>query len=77
MGITSMGVALLKGKGSMTTMRKEIYLRCLKKTKKKLMAWHIDAVMNLWYVKPCSTCWFDDFPFDIYTSLRDGMMWLE
>lgn len=30
------------------------------------MDWHTDVVMNLWYVKPCSTCWFDDIPFDVH-----------
>ena len=32
-----------------------------------LLAWHIGALDARWYVKPCSTCWFDEYLFNIYT----------
>ena len=32
-----------------------------------LVAWHIGVQDNRWYVKPMSTCWFDEYLFKIYT----------
>ena len=32
-----------------------------------LLAWHIGALDARWYVKPRSTCWFEEYLFNIYT----------
>ena len=32
-----------------------------------LVAWHIQGMDAKWYVKPRSTCWFDEYLFNIYT----------
>ena len=32
-----------------------------------LIAWHIGAMDAKWYVKPRSTCWFEEYLFNIYT----------
>ena len=32
-----------------------------------LLAWHIAGMDAKWYVKPRSTCWFDEYLFNIYT----------
>lgn len=32
-----------------------------------LVAWHIDILDAKWYVKPRSTCWFEEYLFNIYT----------
>ena len=32
-----------------------------------LLAWHVGAMSGRWYVKPRSTCWFDEYLFNIYT----------
>ena len=32
-----------------------------------LIAWHIGVLDAKWYVKPRSTCWFDEYLFNIYT----------
>ena len=32
-----------------------------------LLAWHVHVVDAKWYVKPRSTCWFDEYLFNIYT----------
>ena len=32
-----------------------------------LLAWHIGVLDARWYVKPRSTCWFEEYLFDIYT----------
>jgi hypothetical protein len=32
-----------------------------------LLAWHIQVLDAKWYVKPRSTCWFDEYLFNIYT----------
>ena len=32
-----------------------------------LIAWHIGVLNAKWYVKPRSTCWFDEYLFNIYT----------
>lgn len=32
-----------------------------------LLAWHIEVDNARWYVKPRSTCWFDEYLFKIYT----------
>jgi hypothetical protein len=32
-----------------------------------LLAWHIHGLGTKWYVKPRSTCWFDEYLFNIYT----------
>ena len=32
-----------------------------------LIAWHIHVLNSKWYVKPRSTCWFDEYLFNIYT----------
>ena len=32
-----------------------------------IVAWHIQALDAKWYVKPRSTCWFDEYLFNIYT----------
>ena len=32
-----------------------------------LIAWHIGGLDAKWYVKPRSTCWFDEYLFNIYT----------
>ena len=32
-----------------------------------LLAWHIDLQNARWYVKPRSTCWFEEYLFNIYT----------
>jgi hypothetical protein len=32
-----------------------------------LLAWHIGILNSKWYVKPRSTCWFDEYLFNIYT----------
>jgi len=32
-----------------------------------LVAWHIDVLDAKWYVKPRSTCWFEEYLFNIYT----------
>ena len=32
-----------------------------------LLAWHIGAENARWYVKPRSTCWFEEYLFNIYT----------
>lgn len=32
-----------------------------------LVAWHIDMENARWYVKPRSTCWFEEYLFNIYT----------
>ena len=33
-----------------------------------LLAWHIQVLNAKWYVKPRSTCWFEEYLFNIYTS---------
>ena len=33
-----------------------------------LLAWHIGVVDAKWYVQPRSTCWFEEYFFNIYTS---------
>ena len=32
-----------------------------------LVAWHIGGMDAKWYVKPRSTCWFEEYLFNIYT----------
>ena len=32
-----------------------------------LLTWHIGVLDAKWYVKPISTCWFDEYLFNIYT----------
>jgi hypothetical protein len=32
-----------------------------------LLAWHVGAMDARWYVKPRSTCWFEEYLFNIYT----------
>lgn len=32
-----------------------------------LLAWHIGVAGAEWYVKPRSTCWFEEYLFNIYT----------
>ena len=32
-----------------------------------LVVWHIDVLDAKWYVKPRSTCWFEEYLFNIYT----------
>ena len=32
-----------------------------------LLAWHVSALDSRWYVKPRSTCWFEEYLFNIYT----------
>ena len=32
-----------------------------------LLAWHVGVLNARWYVKPRSTCWFQEYLFDIYT----------
>ena len=32
-----------------------------------LLAWHVGVMGARWYVKPRSTCWFQEYLFDIYT----------
>ena len=32
-----------------------------------LLAWHADVLNGAWYVKPRSTCWFEEYLFKIYT----------
>ena len=32
-----------------------------------LVAWHIRTLETKWYVKPRSTCWFEEYLFNIYT----------
>ena len=32
-----------------------------------LLAWHVHLVDAKWYVKPRSTCWFEEYLFNIYT----------
>ena len=32
-----------------------------------LLAWHIQGMDAKWYVKPRSTCWFEEYLFNIYT----------
>ena len=32
-----------------------------------LLAWHIGVEDARWYVKPISTCWFEEYLFNIYT----------
>jgi hypothetical protein len=32
-----------------------------------LLACHVHAMHGRWYVKPRSTCWFDEYLFNIYT----------
>ena len=32
-----------------------------------LLAWHASVLHSRWYVKPRSTCWFDEYLFHIYT----------
>jgi hypothetical protein len=32
-----------------------------------LIAWHIEVWTTKWYVKPRSTCWFQEYLFNIYT----------
>ena len=32
-----------------------------------LLAWHLSAQDERWYVKPRSTCWFEEYLFQIYT----------
>ena len=32
-----------------------------------LLAWHVHAIDAKWYVKPRSTCWFEEYLFNIYT----------
>ena len=32
-----------------------------------LLVWHIEVENASWYVKPRSTCWFDEYLFKIYT----------
>ena len=32
-----------------------------------LLAWHVHVADAKWYVKPRSTCWFDEYLFNIYT----------
>ena len=32
-----------------------------------LIAWHSNVLDTKWYVKPRSTCWFDEYLFNIYT----------
>ena len=32
-----------------------------------LLAWHIGVLNARWYVKPRSTCWFEEYLFNIYT----------
>ena len=31
-----------------------------------LLAWHAGVMDNIWYVKPRSTCWFEEYLFNIY-----------
>ena len=32
-----------------------------------LIAWHVDVLNTKWHVKPRSTCWFEEYLFNIYT----------
>ena len=32
-----------------------------------LVAWHVEVLNTKWYVKPRSTCWFEEYLFNIYT----------
>ena len=32
-----------------------------------ILAWHVGVLDARWYVKPRSTCWFDEYLFNIYT----------
>ena len=32
-----------------------------------LLAWHTHGLNTKWYVKPRSTCWFEEYLFNIYT----------
>ena len=32
-----------------------------------LLAWHVGVLDARWYVKPRSTCWFEEYLFNIYT----------
>ena len=32
-----------------------------------LLAWHADVLNAKWYVKPRSTCWFEEYLFNVYT----------
>lgn len=32
-----------------------------------LLTWHIGVLGARWYVKPRSTCWFEEYLFNIYT----------
>ena len=32
-----------------------------------LLAWHVGAMSARWYVKPKSTCWFEEYLFNIFT----------
>ena len=32
-----------------------------------LLAWHVGVLDARWYVKPKSTCWFEEYLFNIYT----------
>jgi hypothetical protein len=32
-----------------------------------LVAWHVGVLDARWYIKPRSTCWFDEYLFNIYT----------
>lgn len=32
-----------------------------------LIAWHIGVLDAKWYVKPISSCWFDEYMFNIFT----------
>ena len=32
-----------------------------------ILAWHNSIVDTRWYVKPRSTCWFEEYLFKIYT----------
>lgn len=32
-----------------------------------IVAWHIQVLDAKWYVKPRSTCWFEEYLFKIYT----------
>ena len=32
-----------------------------------LLAWHVGVLNDRWYIKPRSTCWFEEYMFNIYT----------
>ena len=42
-----------------------------------LLAWHIGVLNARWYVKPRSTCWFEEYLFNIYTpDIIYDILWM-